>query len=76
MPSKHSFLRTCIFSDHKKNNLQEEFYFESRPADPRIRAGQTGGVCGCESADPSHSQASQNGSFAEGRAREDPEKPD
>lgn len=48
MVSEHSSLRTCIFSDHKKNNLPEEFYFESRPVDPRIRAGHTG-VCVCES---------------------------
>lgn len=46
LPGCHGFwtflsLRTCIFSDHKKNNLQEEFYFESRPADPRLRADRS-----------------------------------
>lgn len=35
-------LRTCIFSDHRTNNLQEEFYFESRPVDPRLSTSQTG----------------------------------
>lgn len=30
-------LRTCIFSDHKKNNQQKELYFESHPVDLRIR---------------------------------------
>lgn len=36
--SEHSSYRgPCIFSDHKKNNRQEEFYFESRPVDLRIR---------------------------------------
>lgn len=43
MASVHSYLRTCIFSNHKKNNHQKEFYFESHPVDPRIR-GRTA-VC-------------------------------
>lgn len=29
--------RTCIFSDHKKNNQQKELYLESHPVDLRIR---------------------------------------
>ena len=34
--------RTCIFSDHKKNNPWEEFYFESRRVDHRLTVGQRG----------------------------------
>lgn len=36
-------LRTCIFSDHKKNNQDEEFYFECRPVRPRM--GDCAPVC-------------------------------
>lgn len=43
--SEHSSYRgPCIFSDHKKNNQQKEFYFESHPVDPRIR-DRRGCVC-------------------------------